>query len=100
MQRFSTHVGIPLKTLRNYLNGKEGNKRAVGSSCSIKANISLQDTQFVSNVLARADRGNEGKNRKEAIDLVQELKPVLYRKQASRVLTTHVLRKVRSKKII
>ena len=93
MRSFATHVGIPYKTLRNYLTGKEKNKRAVGASCGRKANFSSQDTQFVSNVLARADRGNEGKNRKEAIDLVQELKPALDRKQASRALTRHVLRK-------
>ena len=74
MRRFATYVGIRFKTLRNYLNGKGGNKREVGSSCGRKANISFQDTQFVSNVLARADRGNEGKKFKEAIDLVQELK--------------------------
>ena len=55
IQSFATHVGIPFKTLWNYLNKKEGNKRSVGSSCGRKANISLQDTQFVRNVLARAD---------------------------------------------
>ena len=79
MRSFATHVGIPFKTLRNYLNGKEGNKQTVGS-CGRKDNISLQDTQFVRNVLAQADCGNEGKNIKEAIYLVQELKPDLDRK--------------------
>ena len=62
MRSFATHVRIPFKTLRNYLNGKERNKRAMGSSCGRKANILLQDTQFVSNILERADHGNEGKN--------------------------------------
>ena len=72
----------------------------VGSSCGRKANIFLQDTQFVSNVLVQASRGNEGKNCKEVIDLVQELKPDIDSNQASRALTTHVLRKSDELKII
>ena len=100
MRSFATHVGILLKTLQNYLTGKEGNKQPVGSLCGRKANFSAQDTQFVSNVLARVDCGNEGKNCKEAIDLVQELKPSLDRKQASRALTRHVRRKSEELKVI
>ena len=86
-------MGISFKTLHAYLTGKEGNKRVAGSSCGRKDSFWSQDTHFVSTVLAQADHGNEGKNRKEAIDLVQELKPDLDRKQASRALTRHVLRK-------
>ena len=52
MRIFATHVGILFRTLQKYLNGKEANKQAVGSSCGRKGNISLQDTQFVRNVLA------------------------------------------------
>lgn len=43
--------------------------------------------------MAQADCGHEGKNCKEAIDLVHELKLDLDRKQVSMALTRHVLRK-------
>ena len=43
--------------------------------------------------MARADRGNEGKSRSEAIDMVQEVNQTLTRKQASRQLTDYILRK-------
>ena len=44
-------------------------------------------------VLARADRGNDGYSRKEAVDLIQDLNPNIDRSSAARQLSRVVLPK-------
>jgi hypothetical protein len=39
--------------------------------------------RFVANVIARHDRGNDGKSQSESIDLVQDMNPALSRKQSA-----------------
>ena len=79
--------------MKRYLHGGEETRRKLGAQCGRKPNLTLDESDFVGIVLARVDRGNEGKNRQEAIDIVMELNPSLDRAKASKALTTHVLRK-------
>ena len=92
-ETYCKQFDIPVKTFRHYVCGPVEKRRVLGSSVGRKPMISKEDQGFVCDVLARADRGNEGKNRKEAIDLIQDLAPELSRKQASRALTVHILEK-------
>ena len=93
LRDFAEAVEIPYKTLRKYLHGAEGKRRKLGCSVGRKPNLTKNQTEFIADVLSRADRANEGKNRKEAVDLVLELNPQLCRSRASKALTNHVLRK-------
>ena len=79
------------------MHGGEETRRKLGAQCGRKPNLTLDASDFVGSVLARADRGNEGKNRQEAIDIVMELNPSLDRAKASKALTTNAL--IKSKKV-
>jgi hypothetical protein len=70
---FANLNGIPPETFRKYV--QQQNPRVVGNSVGTKAIITKKDSQFVADVLRRADRGNDGKTRHQALDLIQEVKP-------------------------
>ena len=56
-------------------------------SAGRKPNLTRSQSEFIGDVLSRADRANEGENRKEAIDVVLEVNPSLTRGKASKTLT-------------
>jgi hypothetical protein len=58
-------------------------RRELGKQAGEKPVLEKSLSQFVSDVVHHADRGNEGKSRREAIDLITEVKPDLSFKQAS-----------------
>jgi len=78
-QTFCNLHGILLKTFRKYATGKKKNRRVVGCKVGKPASLVKDEMDFVGNIIVRADRGNEGKNRAEAVDLIQELKPDITR---------------------
>ena len=86
-------VGIPLKTFRKYATGKLNKRHKLGGQVGRNTLLSKKECVFFGDVLARADRGDEGKSCSEAIDLVQEVNQNLTRPQASRQLTDNILRK-------
>ena len=62
-------VGILFNTLYRYIHPdvERGRKRLMDS----------ENCNFVAETLARQDRYNDGSNRKEAIDIVMDIQPVL-----------------------
>ena len=79
----SISVGIPFETLKNCVHQDPTKRRKLGKQVGRKPVLEKNLSQFVSDVVRRADRGNEGKSRREAIDLITEVKPELSFQQAS-----------------
>jgi hypothetical protein len=88
---FASIVGIPRKTLEKYVHEDRNKRRKLGFFVGRAPALNEKDSNFAADVLCRADRGNEGYTRKEAVDMIQDLKPRMNRKQASRSLTMHVI---------
>ena len=66
-------------------------RREVGKTANRNPILDASRGKFITDVLRRADRGNEDMDRREAIDAIQDLFPdrFLSRAAYSRVLTTH-----------
>ncbi len=80
---YSISVGIPFETLKNYIHQDPAKRRELGKQVGNKPVLEKKLSEFVSDVVRRADRGNEGKSRREAIDLIIEANPELSFQQAS-----------------
>jgi hypothetical protein len=78
---FSYVVSIPYDTFKKYVASSVA--REVGKSAGRPSLISPEDQRFVADVVARHDRGNDGKSTSEVIDIVMLMNPSLKRKQAS-----------------
>ena len=79
--RFANRRGIPPHTFQKYAHKDKSKRRALGSSMGNPTTMSVDEQEFIAQVTARADRGNDPKSRKETIDCMQELRPTLRRKQ-------------------
>ena len=82
MQRFAQIVRIPYATFSPYVCEDKGKRKVVGIGVGPTSLLDADATQFVADVLRRRDRGNDGVNRREGADLVQDLMPELSRTQA------------------
>ena len=80
---YSVSVGIPFETLKHYIHQDPTKRRELGKQVGAKPVLEKHLSQFVSDVVRRADRGNEGKSRREAIDLIAEVNPNLSFQQSS-----------------
>lgn len=79
-------VGIPKGTLHDYVHPDRSRRKALGVSVG-RPQLIDDDTQaFAVDVLRRRDRGNEGMNNREAVELVHDLKPELKLEQVADVL--------------
>ena len=85
-------LGIPSKSLYNYIHPDESKRFTLGDGSRGKKKI-LDDNEveFAGALLTRADRGNEGLSRKEATDMIQEMKPDISRETARRQLSRRVI---------
>jgi hypothetical protein len=87
---FANKLGIPPQTF--YKNICMGNRRILGDgSCGKKKWMTKKDVLFAGCVLARADQENDGLSLKEAVDMIQELKPDITCKGACRQIIRYVL---------
>ena len=93
LKSYSRIVNIPYKTLEKYVIPDPSKRRQLGKSVGKKPILDASDRKFMTDVLRRADRGNEGMNRSKAIDTMQELYPerALSRATCSKVLTRRIL---------
>ena len=83
---------IPVNTFYKYI--CTNNRRKIGDGRRGKRRIlEDEDIKFVGNVCARADRANDGLSRKEATDVIQQLKPNINRFAAARQLSRVVIPK-------
>jgi hypothetical protein len=80
--QFSNVVGIPLDTFRKYVHPDPEKRREVGKSVGRPSLLTTGDQRFISDVLARLDRANDGSDLSGAIDLIQDINPDLSRTQA------------------
>ena len=89
---FAAKVGIPYKTLKPYVCQDVSKRKQVGSGVggSGKSLVNEDTSQFMSDVLRRRDRANDGCTRPEAVTMLQELQPELTRAQACRQFDRHV----------
>ena len=83
MYEFSKRVRIPSSTLHSYAHANASQRQRLGSSAGKPAIVNDETAQFAVDVLRRRDRGNDGMNHREAIDMVHDLMPMLSRKQVS-----------------
>ena len=83
MSRYCALVDIPEETFRKYVCTDPGKRRKLGSQPGPSRLVSKDASQFVVDVMRRKDRADDGMNRRESIDLLQDLQPELTRKQAT-----------------
>ena len=94
LKQFSVIVDIPYKTLVSYTKADATKRRRTGAMVGPKLTLSCAERKFMIDVLRRADRGNEGFDRREAIDTLQELmidRGPPSREQCSKILSRHIL---------
>ena len=84
VERFARLTEIPYHTLRAYICPNKGKRRVLGKAAGRTSAIDNESNQFVVDVVRRKDRANEGMNRREIGDLLQDLAPHLSAKQAVR----------------
>ena len=82
LKAFSNVVGVPYDTFKKYATKDSDKRRPLGKSAGRAPLIPEAEQQFLADVLARKDRGNDGASRAEAIDYVIEISPKLTRDQA------------------
>jgi hypothetical protein len=82
MSRYCALVDIPEETFRKYVCTDPGKRRKLGSQPGPSRLVSKDASQFVVDVMRRKDRADDGMNRRESIDLLQDLQPELTRKDA------------------
>ena len=100
LKPYSVIVGIPYRTLVSYTKEDPSKRRQLGAATGPSPILDTSDTKFMSDVLRRADRGNEGMSRAEAINTIQELVPGVSKQTGSRLLTNHILRNVDNKGLL
>ena len=83
---YAIAVDIPYGTLQHYIHDDLSKRRELGVSVGRKSHLDNEDDRFVANVLIRADRGNDGMDRRDAVDLITDIVPTLSVKQATNVL--------------
>ena len=84
LQVFCNVVEIPYNTFKQYVCSNKDKRRVVGDSVGRQPLLRKDQQDFVADVLARRDRGNDGAAPSEAIELVIELMPELTVAQATR----------------
>jgi hypothetical protein len=95
LRSFAAMVGIPAGTFSNYVTLTEEKARVVGSGVGRASQVDGETQQFLVDALRKYDRGNDGRTRAEGIDMLQELKPELSRKQASNAWSNNIMKNYR-----
>jgi len=86
LAQFAAAAGIPSSTLGHYACSDRAKRRKIGSQVGNSGHFSAQQKQLMSDTLRRLDRANDGVGRKGAIDIGQELCPMLSSKQVGRAV--------------
>ena len=76
---YAQSVQIPYETLQKYVT-TNGKRRELGKSVGAKPLFDKDLQGWAVDVIRRYDRGNDGKNKRECIDILHDLKPGLSRK--------------------
>ena len=93
MAEYAKCVDIPYATLRAYCCKDVGMRKELGKSVGLQRLFTLDEEQFAVDVVRRHDRGNDGLNKRECVDVLQSLKPdatrVACRKAFDRTIRPH-----------
>ena len=81
LKHYCGRVEVPYNTLRMYVCSDPGKRRKLGVRPGIKALLDDNVTRFTVDMLRAKDRANDGMNRRQAIDMIQDLRPELSRRQ-------------------
>jgi hypothetical protein len=79
---FAGLVGIPIGTLKNYIQADKAKRQKLGSGVGNKSLVTTEESGFLVDVIHRHDRGNKGMSNSDALDALTDLKPDLTRAQA------------------
>jgi hypothetical protein len=82
---FARRVAIPMTTMHRYAGPDASRRQALGSSAGHPSLVACDTQQAFADVLRRYDRGNDGKNQRQTVDMLQDLVPALSREQARNV---------------
>ena len=83
MNTFCNVVGISKFTLQKYVHKDPNKRRKIGNSVGNPPLLPKQDQRFLSEIIVRKDRANNGIGIEDVIDRIQELNPSLTSKQAA-----------------
>ena len=84
LQVFCGVVGIPYNTLMNYAGEKKLINREVSRAVGCHSLISSKNHKLITYVMVRKDHTNEGMAMAEGVDIILEVIPQLYWKQAQK----------------
>mmetsp|Transcript_23801 Transcript_23801/g.54147 ORF Transcript_23801/g.54147 Transcript_23801/m.54147 type:complete len:246 (-) Transcript_23801:80-817(-) len=93
LKHYASRVDISHETLRKYVCADVGKRRVLGACAGSLPVISVDTEQFTVDVIRRKDRANDGLNRREAVDMLQDLRPDLKRTQLMRAFDRNICRK-------
>ena len=93
LKHYASRVDISHETLRKYVCADVGKRRVLGACAGSLPVISVDTEQFTVDVIRRKDRANDGLNRREAVDMLQDLRPDLKRTQLMRAFDRNIRRK-------
>lgn len=83
LHTYAKRVNIPKATLGHYIHPDPSKRRRLGSQAGQPSLVDSETQKFLVDVMRRRDRGNDGMNRREAVAMLQDLKPDLSRQQLS-----------------
>ena len=81
MHAYAARVGIAKSTLHIYCTTDLTKRRQLGAHAGHPSLVTHGEQEFVVDVLRRRDRANDGMNPREAMDMLQDLKPELKKQQ-------------------
>ena len=80
LPEYAQLIGIPYSTLLPYARPERGKRKQLGKSVGPAPLFNDEEQQWAVDVIRRFDRGNDGKTKRECVDLLHDLKPQLDRK--------------------
>ena len=94
LKEYAVIVGMGSPTLYTYCCSNKSKRQSIGNGVGPNRRLLTDgDINFIGDVLARSDRGNNVMIRLEAMDAIQEVIPTLDQKQAKDLLEQLVLPK-------
>ena len=80
LRSYAKCVNIQFESLYDYCRPQKGKRKVLGSSVGNPPLFDIKLEQFAVDVMRRHDRGNDGLDRRDCIDLLHEMKPGSKRK--------------------
>ena len=94
LKEYAVIVVMGSPTFYTYCRADKSKHQSIGNGVGPNRRLLTDgDINFIGDVLARPDRGNNGMSRLEAMDDIQEVNPTLDRNQAKDLLERRVLPK-------